>query len=153
MIYIDTYPLIFQFKLCASSMYFLNILLYTTNYNFQIAVILMRPLSPIRSASPINRPRITFNYPPSPLKQHHLNTHICSPPLKQSTTKVKNNVCESKVEKYLIDNDKCSVCTNTVKKIIIQPTHKSIKEGNCYCSSCALLVIKKGVEVVRIDLK
>ena len=34
----------------------------------------MRTLSPIRSNSPIPMPRITFNYPPSPLKERNTNT-------------------------------------------------------------------------------
>ncbi len=39
----------------------------------------MRTLSPIRSTSPISRPKITFNYPPSPLRERPSNLHGTSP--------------------------------------------------------------------------
>lgn len=38
-----------------------------------------RELSPIRSQSPINKPKITFNYQPSPLRERRIDNKPANP--------------------------------------------------------------------------
>lgn len=82
--------------------------------DLSLIYLLMRPLSPIRSTSPLPRPRITFNYPPSPLKERHSNLTPHSP----YTPAIPYSPCHTISEPCLPLDDKCRNCPKQVFQFV-----------------------------------
>jgi hypothetical protein len=71
----------------------------------------MQPLSPLRSASPLSRPKVTFHYPPSPLRERPSNLPQPSP---REEHKLELTQPRAMAEGVSAEEEKCRHCWKQV---------------------------------------